>query len=373
MRAPFAGSRQPGAGSRDGDLRLSVIVPVHDGAAVLPRCLAALSASDLPRAAWELVVVDDASRDGSAELAARAGARVLRVADGPRGPAHARNLGAEAARAPLLAFVDADVCVHADTLRRLAEALEAEPALAAVFGAYDTAPAAPGLVSQYRNLLHHYVHAENAGEAATFWAGCGAVRAEAFRQVGGFDAARYPRPQIEDVELGYRLRERGLRIRLAPEIQATHLKRWTLGGMVATDVAQRGVPWARLLLERGARAGGTLNTRAAERWLTAATGVGWAALAAGLLLRRPLAFVAAGGAGAAVLAGNARLLRWFARRRGVGFAAAVVPLRVLYYTLNLVSVAGALALHRAARARRRADAPPPPTPTPMPDERCRAR
>ena len=84
------------------------------------------------------------------------------------------------------------------------------------------------MVSQYRNLLHHFVHQEGNPEASTFWAGCGAVRRAAFDAVAGYDEARFRRPSIEDIELGYRLRRAGYRIRLDRDLQCTHLKRWRL-------------------------------------------------------------------------------------------------------------------------------------------------
>jgi hypothetical protein len=83
-------------------------------------------------------------------------------------------------------------------IRRVVKAFEDDPALAAVFGSYDRRPRAPGLVSQYRNLLHHYTHQIGNPEAGTFWSGCGAIRRSVFVGVGGFDAARFPRPSIED-------------------------------------------------------------------------------------------------------------------------------------------------------------------------------
>ena len=75
-------------------MRLSVVVPVHNGGESLRRCLQGLAASARPPD--EVVVVDDGSTDGSAALAAALGARVLTTSAGPRGPAHARNRGAEA-------------------------------------------------------------------------------------------------------------------------------------------------------------------------------------------------------------------------------------------------------------------------------------
>jgi hypothetical protein len=343
---------------------LSVIMPVLQGAGYLERSLAALAASDLPRDEWELIVVDDGSTDASPALAAGAADVVLVPANpaaGPAGPARARNRGAAVARGRLLAFVDADVCVHPDALRRLVAAFGDGPdAPDAVFGAYDTRPAAPGLVSQYRNLVHHAVHQSEAGEAASFWAGLGAVRAEWFARVGGFDAARYPRPSVEDVELGYRLRRAGARIRLRPEIQGTHLKRWTLRGGARTDVLDRGVPWVRLILARETPPNGlTLNVRPRERALTALAAGAPPALLAALATGEWGWLAVALGCVAPIPALNRGLLAFFVRERGPAFAAAVVPLRVLYYLLNGVSTVVGGALHARAAARRALGAPAP--------------
>jgi glycosyltransferase involved in cell wall biosynthesis len=87
---------------------LSVVVPVRDGQATLPALLDSLAAQDFPAGRFEIVVVDSASRDASAEVAERRGARLVRVPT--PGRARARNAGAAAARGGALAFVDAD-CV----------------------------------------------------------------------------------------------------------------------------------------------------------------------------------------------------------------------------------------------------------------------
>src|SRR2546426_481548 len=128
----------------------------------------------------------------------------------------------------------------------VASAGEDTEVIVCAFGSYDAAPPARSWPSFYRNLAHHFVHQRSRREASTFWAGCGAVRRDAFLAAGGFDPA-YRRPSVEDVELGYRLRAAGHRIRLVPEAQATHLKRWTLGGWLGSDLRDRAVPWARLV------------------------------------------------------------------------------------------------------------------------------
>ena len=189
-------------------MRLSVIVPVHNGGEDLQRCLQGLAVSTRPPD--EIIVVDDGSTDDSAAHAAALAARVVATTAGPRGPAYARNRGAEAATGDVLVFVDADVVVHADTLARIEAVLLGEPEVAALFGSYDDDPPARSAASLYKNLLHHHVHQHGEREAGTFWAGCGAVRRAVFLAAGGFDES-YSRPSIEDIELGVRLAHRHLR------------------------------------------------------------------------------------------------------------------------------------------------------------------
>jgi cellulose synthase/poly-beta-1,6-N-acetylglucosamine synthase-like glycosyltransferase len=321
------------------ELELSVVVPVRDGAAFLNHSLAALRASDLPSRAWELIVVDDGSRDGSGTIAEQYADRVLRHVPPGEGPPSARNRGAAATRAPIVVFVDADVCVHRTALRRIRDTLAALPGVDAVFGAYDLAPAAPGLVSQYRNLLHSYVHRRDAGRAITFWTGLGAVRRTVFEACGGFD----PGERLDDIEFGYRMASRGHYIVLDPEIEGRHLKRWTLGSIITTDVMCRGIPWVRLLLEgRHPKGHSTLSVRGLERVLTTLMGVALALAGVGLVQGDPRWLWGTGAALLGMVALDGKLLRWLGRERGWWFALSATPLRLLYFALNIAAVGMAL-------------------------------
>jgi GT2 family glycosyltransferase len=306
-------------------LRLSIIVPVCNNPRDLRESLAALIAGACSES--EIIVVDDASTDETRSVAAEhPGVRVLRLAKNS-GPSSARNLGAREAKGDILFFVDADVVVAPDAVSRVVRTLDEHPEVAAVFGSYDDRPRAQGLVSQYRNLLHHYVHQRGQIDASTFWGACGAIRRSVFEQVGGFDEERYPRC-IEDIELGYRLRRAGHRIVLDKQLQGTHLKKWTLRSVIRTDIRCRAMPWTRLILDTQS-APDDLNLRDGQRVSVGL--VGLACLALLLAPFYPATLPVAAVPLLAVMTVNRHLYAFFVRHRGVTFTAGALGLHLLYF------------------------------------------
>jgi glycosyltransferase involved in cell wall biosynthesis len=225
-------------------MSVSVIIPVYNAAEHLRVCLQHLA--QWPAGPLELIVVDDGSTDESVDVARSFHATVLSTG-GRKGPARARNIGARAARGEILFFIDSDVCVHQDTLERVRRDFKENPDLDALIGSYDMNPQSPDFISQYKNLMHSFVHQKGKRRACTFWSGCGAIRREVFFQHAGFDES-YARPAIEDIELGYRLREAGRNMLLDKDLQVTHLKHWTFWSLLKTDVLDRGIPWTELIL-----------------------------------------------------------------------------------------------------------------------------
>jgi GT2 family glycosyltransferase len=308
---------------------ISIIIPVHNGGAYLGRCLDALLATTtMASANAEVLVVDDASTDDSAGEAQARGVEVLRLAE-RGGSAGARNRGASVARGKVLLFIDADVVVRPQTVARIRAHFD-ESGPAAVFGSYDDAPEAAGFFSQYKNLLHHFTHQHGCSRAETFWSGCGAVRREAFLQIGGFDEKIQG---IEDIELGYRLRDEGYSILLDKELQVKHLKRWTLVSLLHADIFLRALPWSKLMLKRGHMTD-DLNLQKIERAKAAAVVLSFALLP--LTLVRPALVIFPLLLLCAVMVLNRRLYTFFLRSRGCVFAVAAIFFHLLYYSYSSV-------------------------------------
>lgn len=337
------------------------------------RCMAALTRAreacrDL--ADTELIVADDGCSDDSPAWAEVAGARVV-TTTGRTGPGAARNLAAQHATGDVLMFVDADVVVHEDTLRTAVAAFLDAPTLVACFGSYDDRPAAPNFLSQYRNLMHHYVHQHSSEQASSFWAGCGAIRADVFREVGGFDEKIYGRPSIEDIELGYRIRHRGGPIRLLKHMQCTHLKRWDALGVLRTDIRDRGIPWTRLLWREGARKRGLvdlvrregqaeeeaplldLNLKPTDRMsAAAAAGMAMSALATPVM---PFLVPVTLALGASLLVLNRDLYLFFLHQRGARFAAQAITWHWVFQLCNCMSFTAGTTMYLVHDRRRLID------------------
>jgi GT2 family glycosyltransferase len=271
-------------------------------------------------------VVDDGGNDGSGQLAEQFGATVLQFPS-PGGPARARNRGAQVAKGEILFFIDADVTLTPDTVEGVVAAFRDRPDVAALIGSYDDAPGAPGFLSQYKNLFHHYTHQTGSESASTFWGACGAIRPEAFWAVGGFDQ-RYRYPSVEDIDLGYRLKRAGYSIHLCKTIQVKHLKDWRVGSLLQAEIFYRAIPWTELLW-RDRQFANDLNLKNSSRFSLLITyalvlclflGWWWAG-----------AWFIAVGLGVALLVLNWPVYHFFWEKRGLWFALRVIPWHWFYF------------------------------------------
>ena len=190
------------------------MIPVRDGALTLPSLLDALDRQTLPRERFEIIVVDNGSRDGSGALAQERGARVV---DEPRpNRARARNRGVEASAGPLVAFTDAD-CLPADGWLAALSACLAGVPLAA--GAVELVTGErPTRWEELERLWRFRQEAAVAqGWAATANLG---VRRDAFQAIAGFDPDY--RHIGEDVDFCLRARAAGFTLGWCPKSVVRH-------------------------------------------------------------------------------------------------------------------------------------------------------
>ena len=206
---------------------ISVIIPVKDGAQTLPACLEALLHQDGQQFGvdFEIIVVDDGSRDESANLAAQMGVRVVSQANA--GPAAARNLGASLAGGQLLAFTDADCIPMPDWLRQMSAPFENE-LVVGVKGTYATRERrlVPRFVQvEYAHKYERMLRLERIDFIDTYSA---AYRREIFMQNGGFDPI-FPVPSVEDQEFSFRLASKGYWLVFQPAAVVLHRHDRSLG------------------------------------------------------------------------------------------------------------------------------------------------
>ena len=180
-------------------MRVSVVVPARNEEAFLPHCLQRIAHQTLKP--LEVIVVDSASTDRTAQVAKDHGARVIRL-DEP-GVGRARHAGFQAAAGEVIASTDADALVPRDWLERLVSPF-GDPAVVGSFGT----------VSPQGYPLSAWVYAlfQRVNWRLGIPLFCGpnfAVRREAFLKVGGFLGPRGPYQEAEDVRLGLKLRRVG--------------------------------------------------------------------------------------------------------------------------------------------------------------------
>ena len=268
-----------------GPRRISVVVPTLDTRAMTASCVDALLASLLPDGTeLEVVVVDDGSRDGTAEaLAARPGVRVLRN-EAPTGYSRAVNRGAEVATGDLLVFVNSDAFVEPGSLAAAAEAFDAEPSLGIAGAALTYPDGSPqwsggrepdllwllvqssalatflGTLPGWRRLKP--LHASEASEVGWVSGAALAVRAALWRELGPFETSY--RFYGQDLDFCLRARDRGWKVRVLPGFRVVHHHGTTVAskGEAVVGNADLGLLWADMVHWAGRRRGPAFARRA---------------------------------------------------------------------------------------------------------------
>lgn len=201
----------------------SVIVPAYNSQATIARCLAALERQTLPRQRYEIIVVDDGSKDGTCAIVGTH-ADVKLVTQPHAGPAAARNLGVAHALGQVVLFTDADCEPAADWIEQMLAPL-ADPQTAGVKGVYRNRQRA--LVSRfvqmeyetrYERMARYMSRHGRIDFVDTYAAG---YRRTVFVANGGFDTT-FATASVEDQEFSFRVAAQGDRLVFAPQAVVYH-------------------------------------------------------------------------------------------------------------------------------------------------------
>jgi glycosyltransferase involved in cell wall biosynthesis len=323
------------------DRLISVVIPNRNGAATLGRCLAAVCASDYAR--FEVVVVDDASEDASAEIARRFPCKLVRLrARG--GVSRARNAGARASAGDLLVFIDCDCLLDPGALSA-ANAAYGDRKDLVLGGTYTARPDDPDFFSGFQSVFIRHFETKRATPDYVA-AHAMAIDAELFRQSGGFVEGSFigVAASVEDVELSHRLRRAGCELAMHPGLEVRHVFRFSLRRSLRNAITKARY-WTmyslanRDVLADSGTASLELKTNVVSAAAAALLALGAAAARAAWPLAIALPLLAVN------LHVNRRLLLAWVRARGLPFAA----LALLYYTTLYAAAVGIGAAAGAAQ------------------------
>lgn len=308
---------------------ISIIVPSHKANSLLYNLLSAIARQQ--PAPGEFILVLDGINEALLLPEMPFPSRIL-VNNGRGGAAETRNIGAKEAKGQYLFFMDADVLPESDLVGKAAGIIEKDPGIDALFGSYDHSPSQTNFYSQYKNLFNHYIHQHSSPDALTFWSACGLIKKIVFEKIGGFDN-RYR--MLEDIELGYRLREKGYSLKLNKELQVKHQKKWTFLSLLRSDIFDRALPWTRLLLRYHHLGSKDLNLQMHARFSFLL--VILLLISIGIVFVQPLigGVIAAGSVISLVIL-NQKLYAFFAKK-GAWFLVRAILMNWLYYLYSGVS------------------------------------
>jgi glycosyltransferase involved in cell wall biosynthesis len=190
--------------------KVSVIICVYNAERTIGETLACVFGSTLP-VSYEVIVVDDASTDSTADICEEYNVRMVRLTE-TQGPARARNIGVRESKGEIILFLDSDVTFASDLLGRMLDRMRLEPDLAGVGSISSPVPLNPGFYSRYFALQEFYrntrgLDSEGGSRESRVCTRCGTLKRSVFDELGGF-SEKHKTPSIEDYQFSLRLRSK---------------------------------------------------------------------------------------------------------------------------------------------------------------------
>ncbi len=194
-------------------------------------CLEAVFSSGYDN--FEVTVVDDCSEDNSIEIIKRFPCRLIRL-EKHSGASKARNIGAFNSNGDIFFFTDADCLLREDTLSVASKTITERGPGIIVGGTYTREPYDRGFFSLFQSVFINYSETKKAANPDYIATHAMAIRAETFKESGGFSEDFLP--ILEDVEFSHRLRRKGYRLIVNPYMLVQHIFNYSLIGSMRNAI-----------------------------------------------------------------------------------------------------------------------------------------
>ncbi len=198
-------------------MKISVVIPTHNRREILKKSVESFYDQSFPDKEFELVVIDDHSTDGTSEMIAGLSPSFDLIYDksDKRGPARARNIGIQKARGEIILFIDSDIVAHPDLLKEHMRIHEQKRDVI-VHGEVINTPNFENPRSEKWKITDY--------SQAFFATGNSSVSKKSLMEVGLFDETFFEYGW-EDLELGLRLKKKGLKAVKNPQAIGYHYQK----------------------------------------------------------------------------------------------------------------------------------------------------
>jgi len=225
--------------------QLTIVIPFHAVTKELEQCLRALFSMD-SFACPVVLVADGTSMKPEIDSTENFPVSFIELKE-RRGPAIARNMGADSVQTKYCLFLDSDVVLPKNSLSLIKNFYEQGNHTG--IGIYASTPPLLTLPGRYKNSYMRYSYANfRGGDVPAFLTSAATCTKEVFVESGGFDG-NYTMPSVEDADLGYRMRQRGFQIKVVPDFEVDHLHEYSVSELLITGF-MRAAAVARMSLRR---------------------------------------------------------------------------------------------------------------------------
>lgn len=211
---------------------ISIVMPVRNAQDYLDRSLSSVYANSFKD--FEMIVVNDGSKDDSEKIIRKYPIDTYIVFPSNKGHAVARNEGANKAKGRIILFIDADIELKEDTLKKIFGHFE-DTACQCVIGLYSKTHPNSDIFSCYKNMWIHYTYFTSPERVNWFFSAIGAIKKEIWDKSGFFDPKFHIKTGGGDIDFGFRLIRQGISIILDKDIEVIHLKKFNLYKLLKND------------------------------------------------------------------------------------------------------------------------------------------